>query len=254
MLPDILIVGAQKAATGTIFEALAAHPDVAVARDPNTGESVKEVHFFDNAWSLGSSWYASHYDADERRGLDATPNYLSFVHTHARMREMVPKARLVVSLRDPIERAYSQYNHYKQDLPRSRSWDWLAPEGDFAQNVKAELELKGLLEPRFRGLIGRGYYVDQLESLLGCFSREQLHVMVVERWTTEPEEAIADLLGFLGLPKLKLPIGTAHRRAYTVEPLDPETRQLLGSAFKRSSARLFELLGDEIPEWSQPAG
>ena len=123
-LPDILVIGAQKAATSTIFEALSAHPEVQVARDPASGRTTKEVHFFDNAWSRGENWYTSHYARSARRGIDATPNYLSALNAHSRMGALRREARLVVSLRNPIERAYSQYNHYTQDLPRSRSWVW----------------------------------------------------------------------------------------------------------------------------------
>lgn len=249
MLPDILIIGAQKAATTTIFEALSAHPEVVVPRDPATGQRIKEVHFFDNAWSAGSSWYAACYGDREGRGLDATPNYLAFEHTHARMREVVPAARLVISLRNPIERAYSQFNHYKQIMPCSNSWDWLAPHGDFAENVRAELELEGPLEPRYRGLVGRGYYIDQLESLLRHFPRDQVHVMVLERWRSDPVQTITALLEFLGLPQMELPIGTAHRREHTVGRIKRRTRRLLQSIYEEPNARLFEFLGHEIPEW-----
>jgi hypothetical protein len=254
MLPDILIIGAQKAATTTLFDALSAHPDVVAARAPWSGQQVKELHFFDSGWAAGPDWYASHYGHREGRGLDATPNYLPFEHTHARMREVVPAARLVVSLRNPISRAYSQFNHYKQVMPDSRSWDWLVPDGDFAQNVRAESELDAPLEPRYRGLIGRGYYIDQLESLVRHFPREQVHVMVLEHWRSDPLRSIAALLEFLGLPQAELPVRMAHRREYSVGRIKRDTRRLLQSLYEEPNARLFEFLGAEIPEWDQRVG
>ena len=252
-MPDILVIGAQKAGTSTLFEALRAHPDVEVAQDPVSGERLKEVHFFDNAWAQGATWYASHYAEVSKRGIDATPNYLSALEAHARMGSLVPEARVVVSLRNPIERAYSQYNHYKQDLPRSREWDWLRPDGNFRDNVEAELELGSAMEPRFRGFVARGYFIDQLESLLRYYPREQLHVIVMERWTKQPAAPIDELLGFLGLRKLKLPVGSAHKRSYTVEPIDPETRTLLQRTFESYNSRLFAFLGSAIEEWGRAA-
>jgi sulfotransferase family protein len=254
MLPDILIVGAQKAGTSTIFESLATHPDVQPARDPKSGESLKEVHFFDNGWGHGPQWYGAHYVAHERRGIDATPNYLAFLHAHPRMRETVPDARLVVSLRDPVERAYSQYNHYKQDLPRSRTWDWIAPDGDFTENVRAELDRNAPLDPRYRGLVARGYYIDQLESLLRYYPREQMHVMVMEQWTKRPKAAMDELLRFLRLANAEVPVDTAHGRDYSVEPIEPETRRLLHAVYEMPNQRLFSFLGQPIEEWSRRSG
>ena len=115
------------------------------------------------------------------------------------MGALLPEARLVVSLRNPIDRAYSQYNHYKQVLPRSRTWDWLRPGFDFRDNIAAELGLGSPLEPKYRGFVGRGYYIDQLESLLQFYPREQLHIMVMEQWTEQPRAAVDELLDFLRL-------------------------------------------------------
>ncbi len=248
-MPDLLVIGAQKAATSTIFEALRAHPDVQVARDPPSGNTTKEVHFFDNAWARGESWYGSHYAESAGRGIDATPNYLSSLKAHARMGALLPEAKLVVSLRSPIERAYSQYNHYKQDLPRSRAWDWLRPDDDFRNNIAAELELGSPLEPKYRGFVARGYYIDQIESLLQYYPREQLHIMVMEQWTKQPEAAVDELLDFLGLRRRALPVGTAHRRAYTVETIERETHTLLQRTYEPYNSRLFALLGRTVEEW-----
>ena len=252
-MPDILVVGAQKAATSTIFETLSAHPDVEVAHDPRTRAAKKEVHFFNNACARGGEWYASHYVSSAARGIDATPNYLSTLDAHARMGKTVPDARLVISLRDPIARAYSQYNHYKQDLPRSREWDWLRPDGHFSENIQAESEPSSPLEPRHRGFVARGYYIDQIESLLQYYPREQLHIMVMEQWTKQPEAAVDELLDFLGLRRRALPVGTAHRRAYTVETIERETHTLLQRTYEPYNSRLFAFLGRTVEEWGRPA-
>ncbi len=144
-------------------------------------------------------------------------------------------------------------DHYKQDLPRSRGWDWLRPDGDFQDNITAELALGSPLEPRQRGFVARGYYIDQIESLLRHYPREQIHIMVMEQWTKQPEAAVDELLGFLGLRKLALPVGTAHRRAYTVEELERDTYTLLRRTYDPYNSRLFAFLGRTVEEWGRPA-
>lgn len=248
MFPNILIAGTQKGGTTTLFETLVHHPDVQGARAADTLELIKEPHFFDGNWERGMAWYSGLYD-DRGQGIDATPNYLSHEQAHARMAEVVGDARIVISLRDPVSRAYSQYNHYKQDRPRSSSWDWLLSEGTFAENVGAELALDELMEPRYRGFVARGFYMDQIESLLRFYPRERIHVMVMERWAKDPEPALDALLDFLELERVPLPIETRHDRAYTVEPMDASTRRMLSDAFDEPNRRLFAFLLDDIPEW-----
>lgn len=245
-LPDIIISGAQKCGTSTLHRWLVEQANVSPPIDPETKRPIKEVHFFTNNWQRGLAWYESHFAGN--RSVDASPNYLSDTRAHARLRSVHANARVVVCLRDPIDRAYSQYNHYKQELPQSASYDWQMPDGDFHTNVLAEL-LDGIDEHAqvFRGLIARGLYLPQIQSLMAHFGADQVHLTIMERWETHPE-VVAQLADFLhvGTPD-KLPV--AHKRAYTVEAMEQRTEDALSEAFRPYSDRLFEYLGFDVPEW-----
>jgi hypothetical protein len=107
-LPDFLLLGAQKAGTTALYEYLRRHPQI-------TGPSWKEVSFFDRHWARGESWYRGNFPNLARtRGKlvgEASPSYVLHPLAPQRVQELVPDARLIVLVRNPVDRAFSQYNH-----------------------------------------------------------------------------------------------------------------------------------------------
>ncbi|MET0607965.1 MAG: sulfotransferase domain-containing protein, partial [Gaiellaceae bacterium] len=107
-LPDFLVLGAQKAGTTALYEYLRRHPQI-------SGPSWKEVSFFDRHWARGESWYRGNFPNVARtRGKhvgEASPSYVFHPLAPRRVQEVVPEARLIVLVRNPVDRALSQYNH-----------------------------------------------------------------------------------------------------------------------------------------------
>src|SRR5436309_16134274 len=108
MLPDFIVIGAQKSGTGSLYAYLNGHPDVAGAR-------VKEVHYFDLHYHRGVDWYLDQFPdeaaARPRCTGEASPYYLFHPHAPRRAFDLVPDARLIALLRDPVDRAISHYHH-----------------------------------------------------------------------------------------------------------------------------------------------
>ncbi len=245
-LPDIIVAGAQKCGTTTLHRWLVDSAGISAPVSPDSHRPIKEVHFFTTNWDKGSPWYEDHFQST--RSLDTTPNYLSDTRAHSRMAAILPEAKVVVCLRDPIDRAYSQYNHYRQALPESASYDWLIADGDFHANISAELSA-GIDDSvaSFRGFIARGLYLPQISSLLSHFNADQVHVTIMEHWATQPD-SVADLAKFLHVcTPSSLPV--THKRAYTVESLERRTVDALMDVFAPYNERLFEHLGFRITEW-----
>jgi hypothetical protein len=242
--PEIIVVGAQKCGTSALHRWLVDYAGVSAPRDPESGKALKEVHFFTNNWDRGSPWYESHFEST--CSVDASPNYLSDTRAHERLKSVVPDAKIVICLRNPIDRAFSQYNHYKQELPRSASYDWERPDADFHTNVLAEL---GKIEQHvevYRGLVARGLYLPQIRSVQAHFDADQVHITVMEHW--DMRESVMRLAKFLGVAApSRLPV--AHKRAYTVEPLQQRTVDALRSFFRPHNDDLCEHLGFALPEW-----
>lgn len=247
-LPEALIVGAQKSGTTTLHACLSAHPRIHGPIAPMDSSPRKELHFFSNHWDKGVDWYRSHFEFTDGIGLESTPNYLCDPDAQERLCSVIPDAKLIVSLREPVARAFSHFNHYTQALEKTKHWkhDFPRPGESFSANVEAGVNEIG--RPWY-GIVNRGYYDEQLSHLLKFFPREQVHVVIMERWIEHPDECLDGILNFLGVDHVELPKKAAHMRAYTVDPLSADTAAFLKDLYRPHNERLFDLLGDSIPEW-----
>ena len=203
-LPDWVVVGAMKSGTSSVAYWLDAHPGAWLV--PN-----KEVNFFDRheRYAEGTAWYRSRF-ADAPPGVaigEATPSYLFVPEAPARMAALIPSARLIACLREPVARAYSHYWHNRHRGLESRS---------FEDAAAAEMR-----DPVWRspGYLTRGCYVAQLERLLEHYPREALHVVLTDDLDGDPVAAFAAVCRHIGIddsvppPKGGEPVNTyrAHR-------------------------------------------
>src|SRR5215217_5064804 len=114
-LPTLMVIGAMKCATTALHDYLDAHPDI-------TMSTPKELNFFNGSSMRGLAWYASHFDPRSKLRGESSPGYTSpsFPDTAARMASAIADVRLVYLVRDPIERALSQYRHHLRDQTEAR--------------------------------------------------------------------------------------------------------------------------------------
>jgi len=245
-LPDFLIVGAQKAGTTALYAYLRRHPGI-------TGPSWKEVSYFDRHYARGPNWYRGNFPNLLRaRGElvgEASPSYLFHPLAPERVEELVPEARLIALVRNPIDRALSHYNH-ELALGRERLSfeDALAAEERRLEGEEERLRV----DPRYfssewwsHTYKARGRYAEQLERWLEVWPREQLLILPSEELLGEPERAHAEVLEFLGAPAHRLDsYPRVFERQY--EEMKPETRAELADYFAEPNRRLYELLGRDL--------
>ena len=118
-LPDFLIIGAQKCGTSFLYRFLVKHPHVKSA-------FVKEVHYFDLNFAKGNNWYRSNFPLQVRNTRtyitgEASPYYLFHPHAARRASMVVPDAKLLILLRNPVDRAHSHYQHQvKREMVEAR--------------------------------------------------------------------------------------------------------------------------------------
>jgi Sulfotransferase domain len=265
ILPSFLIIGAQRAGTTSLFYHLRQHPHVA---RPGT----KEVHFFDDRFWRGVDWYRSFFVTSAERGLarlrggdlvaaEATPYYLFHPAVPERVAATIPLVRLVVLLRDPVDRAYSHYRKMRRmGLERLTFEDALDKEGKRLEGEEERL----LADPRYRSrhhrrhaYVARGLYADQLQRWLAHFPREQLLVLRSEDFFARPAVIYAETLDFLGLPPWELS-GYEPRNPTSDDPLHPALRARLEERYVEPNARLASLLGRDFgwgpkPQSSRPS-
>ena len=247
VLPDFIIVGAQKAGTTSLFSYLRQHAAIRMSY-------VKEVHYFDHNHHRGERWYRSHFPFSKSLPTgtlvgEASPYYLVHPHAPRRIRELLPSTKLIALLRNPVERAISHYFH-----ERSRGRE---PMG-LRDALRAEEERNGAEWDRMLrddGYISpthhiysykqRGAYVDQLERYLEWFDRGQILIMQAERLFADPGTAVVQICAFLGIAPDSVPVDYSPRNegVYEANRLD-EDRAYLVSYFAPFNGRLFSLLGE----------
>jgi hypothetical protein len=218
-------------------------------------------------WRRGEAWYRSQFPLHVQRVVveringarvvtgEATPYYLSHPGVPRRAFEIVPHARLIVLLRDPVMRAHSHY-----EWMRSQGHETL-PFDQAVRNESSRLEREiARLEndPEYHSPIhrnfsylARGRYAEQLKKWLNYFPREQLLVLESEEYFERPEDAFATTFAYLGLPNVRRPVAV-HRpvpQQYESQ-FDKGTREFLAEYFRGPNAELTDLLGREF-SWSQ---
>lgn len=255
-LPDFVIIGAQKAGTSSLYAYLSKHPNVFAA-------SRKEIHFFDSpAYASGELWYRAHFplrllksSLQAVRGQrtltgEASPYYLAHPATPARMRDLIPAARLLVMLRNPIDRALSHYQHQVRKGRESLTFaQAIAAEG---QRTCGELPRMIADESYYSreywgySYLARGEYAEQLERWFNTFPREQFLVLSSEEFFTNPGAVYSRALKFLDLPEYapceysRVNSGGSYGGMATV------LREQLRQHFAAPNQRLYDLLRQDF--------
>jgi hypothetical protein len=206
----------------------------------------REVYFFDDdeLWGLGREWYARNFQHDKPHVIaigQKTPGLLYLDWTHQRMRQVIPDARLIVLLRNPVDRLYSHWQHACRMSDETPGFEALIKR-DLAKSADAPTDPMDKVQ--------RGYYAVQLERLFVAYPREQVQIHISERlWRNAPEayQRICEFIGVSYDPAIVPPPSRSRRVRYP--PMDPKVRARLAELYKPHNMELYELLGVTIPEW-----
>ena len=248
-LPDFVIIGAKKSGTTSLYRLLIQHPHVEPA-------AAKELHFFDTLYEEGVEWYRQCFPPprlkDGRQTVtgEATPYYLYHPHAARRMAEVVPQARLIALLRNPVDRAYSDYHH----LVRSGREHLAFEEAIEAEEERLRGESEKMLEdehyvsPNHQhfSYLARGLYADQLMRWSEFFDNEQMLVLKSEDFFKRPREGLKAVLDFLDLPEWEPESWGAPKKGGYEGEIDPKTRRRLEEYFEPHNQKLYEYLGTDF--------
>jgi hypothetical protein len=249
-LPSALIIGTQKGGTTSLFNYLALHPDVL----PPVG---KEPHYFDLYYARGVRWYRGRFPYEYRlRGgaltLDASPYYMPHPLAPERAARLLPDAKLVALLRNPVDRALSHYHFAVRGGEDPLS---------FAEAIEREPERLAGEEERLRADPGyysynhrtysylrRGQYVEQLRRWVEHFPRSSLLVLQSEWFFRDPAAATGAVQEFLGLRQYQAPTYKPFLQG-KYSDMPPELRRRLVAYFEPYNRELYQWLGEEF-DWA----
>ena len=250
MIPGVLIVGAQRSGTTSLYRYLAEHPAVA----PPVR---KEIQYFTLNYGRGERWYRTHFPMARRSRVtfEATPYYLFHPAAPQRAAATVPDAKVIALLRDPRSRAFSHWQHNA-----SSGLEHLGFEAALDAEAERLAGLDGRLlsdagyrsdAHRLWSYTARGQYAEQLERWLDHYPREQLLVLRSEDLYTEPARAHGRVLEFIGLPPLPLDAYPRYTRRRSPAQMTATARQRLTAHFRPHNERLAALLGCDL-WWDSP--
>jgi hypothetical protein len=252
-LPDFIIAGAQKAGTTSLWWYLREHPQV----DPPV---LKEVHFFDRDFHLGVNWYRMHYPLSGSPATaptvtgESSPYYMFHPLVPQRVAALLPEVRIIMLLRNPVDRAFSHFQHSRRGDCEPLSFD----EAIDAESQRLAGEQERLLaDPRYdsRALrrysyLARGRYIEQIERWEQYIPRARMLILESGQFFRNTGEAFARVLDFLRLPGHQpAAFGNRHPGRYQ-EKMSDATRGKLVEYFAPHNERLYAHLGRRF-DWDR---
>jgi hypothetical protein len=278
VLPGFFIGGAQKSGTTTLHFRLKAHPQVFIPDRP------QEIHFFDDPrnFARGLLWYEGLFAGWSGQPAvgQTSPLYLYDPLVAARIRDVIPEARFLFVLRNPVERAHS---HYWHSVKKGYEPLELAP----ALEAEADRIRQGGTLRRDHSYVDRGRYAPQLRRYFECFGRERVLVLLYDELVRDPDRLERSCARFLGIdpdafpprdrsaarnasqlprlrwlqratapwrrsaPRIAAVVDRLNLRTAPYPALDPALRARLAAIFEPEIRELEKLLELDLSSWKQ---
>lgn len=251
VLPNFMIIGFVKCGTTSLYEYLLQHPNI-------YSPVGKEIDYFDRLYSKGVNWYKVNFPLKFRKFFvkkfatgEATPRYIEHPYALDRIKKTIPNAKFIILLRNPIDRAFSQYN---QNL--NNGYEYLSFEDAIKhekERTKGRIEKMKLDETYYSwdydlfAYQEHGIYVDKIERWMNAFSKDQFLILQSEEFLKNPSVVYNQVLKFLNLPKWEpFDYRFYKQQTYKKQKIEPELRKKLSDYFKPYNERLYKLLGTDF--------
>lgn len=242
-LPDFIIIGAQKSGTSSLHKYLCQHPNI-------KSSFKKEVHFFDRDLNLsgGEFWYRSYFPlriSHDTKIFEASPSYLFNPLVPCRINDLLPNVKLIIMLRNPVERAISHYFHSKK-LKRENTtiYEALTTEESRIHKAVSEKNYNSYEFINFSYKI-RGIYKPQIEHYLDFFSREKILIINSESFFSKPESTLSKVFNFVDVAPDFRPLDlTPERVGSNKVTVDLEIYEYLNKFFAQHNQDLYDLIGE----------
>ena len=245
VLPNFIIAGTVRSGTTSLYNYICNHPSVLPA-------AYDEIGFFDSNFQLGTMWYQSMFPTKKQMELvqektnfcltgEDTPFYFWNKDAIKRISELIPNCKIIMIFRNPVDRAYSNYQLGKRENKEDLS---------FEKTIEIEKQIinKGTKNLNFsepRTYLIKSLYSLQLKNWLTSFSKDQLYFLSTEQLSSKPNETMSGIFNFLGLPRYTLSEFKKEKKAIYPE-MNISTRNDLLEFFKPYNNELFSLIGNNF--------
>ena len=261
VLPDFMIIGCMRGGTTSLYTYLVEHPSIVSA-------STKEVHYFDRYFPKGMNWYKAHFPTFFCKAYmtrltripfvtgEATPYYLFHPLAIKRIHALIPGVKLIVLLRNPVDRAFSHYllevgiknETLRFEVALEREETRLQGEADKIRRDDGYYSFNY----QHYSYLTRGLYLRQIQDVLSYFSKDQLLIECSEEFYADPYKTVKRVLEFLNLPDWKQEKYDQYNSSlYALkEPMSEDLRKRLIEYFRPHNEQLYQFLGRRF-DWDR---
>lgn len=264
--PSFLIIGAPKAGTTSLFQYLTQHPKILSPKE-------KEILYFSAKQYKGLKWYLNHFPkkAIEHLTFEATPSYMYYKKGLKRIKHLFPDVKLIIILRNPIKRAFSQWNFNQEGSSYLLEHPFAIDKRTFKVAIQEELDGLKIRHPLHKYLY-RSEYPQHLANVYQYFDKQQVLVLDFEELKNQPQKVLAEVTAFLqienvynrfkkseerleGLLQTKDHENKNELKTYNANPykekIDKETEALLKAYFEPFDKEIVRLTGRTF-SWMEP--
>lgn len=264
--PDFLIVGAQKSGTTSLHFYLAQHPHL-------LGSRPKEIRYFhkDENFKKGRKWYHNSFkNIDGKREFlcfESTPENLYIPNAAQRIKKEYPGIKIIILLRDPVERAYSAWNMYREFVEKNINQQLLTNfirksdsaiihelfnASEFPDfDTFIEKELNGIkteqdfIEP---SILRRGLYYSQVKMYYELFGKENVLVIGFKDFISNKVSVLNRILQFLNLPESEWKfLNDEKRHSFSYKStMDSKMKDFLNDYYRAENEKLLLLIGYDL--------
>ena len=255
VLPECFVIGVVRSGTTSLYHYLGQHPCIGPS-------AYDEIGYFDENYHLGINWYKSLFPTKFTRDkiikkhgkfltYDVTPFYIYNPLVTRRIFESFPQAKIISNLRNPIDRAYSNYIIMLQDGDTTKTFEEIVKmEMDEIDKSKSKLNDESyIVDTFYENLLARGFYANQLEVWFEKFQKNQLLMISTEDLAQKTDQVLTKVFEFLDLPYFKIRDFTKqNKREYPL--MKDETRKLLIEFYKPHNEKLYSLINQHF-DWDK---
>lgn len=229
---EYMIIGAMRSGTTTLHNCICSHPQIKKTKR-------KELNYYCLYYHKGFEWYTKQFPECAISG-DASPFYLAYPQAAQRIYNDFPETKLIVILRNPVDRAWSHYQYVK------RRWDDLSFEEAIAwETVRLEQYKPESYEYMVYSYLRMSRYSELLKPYFNLFNN--ILVLQSEEYYRNPQSTLDTVFEYLELPKIE--IGLQYRGRAEYEQMSSYTRDYLQGYFEPYNQELFRMIGKDF-EWT----
>ena len=255
VLPDFLVIGAKRCGTTSLFYHLPEHPCISKSPHDNMG-------FFNDNFHLGVNWYKSFFPTIFTRNkiksefgnflaFDVTTTYMEEESTANNVYQIKPNMKIIVILRNPVDRAYSQYHLSLREKAEKRSFEDAMEENMNELNKESHerYEIKPKFSVEENNYLKKSLYAQQLRHWLNIFPMESMLILSTEEFESKQQVIYNKIFEFLNISQFEVK-NTEKMEKGSYPQMKSETRSLLLDYFRSHNNELFKLINKKF-DWEK---